>query len=80
MFTLAIKADDNVKSYYEKSSSHHEGDSGIDIYAPETITINPGETKIVSMGIKCEMLKEYPLGSIHFGQAENVSCFIQLLS
>lgn len=34
------------------------GDAGMDVYAVEDITINPGETKIIPTGIKCAL----PLG------------------
>jgi dUTP pyrophosphatase len=41
---------------YEKHCSHYSGDVGVDIYCPEEITINPGQTKWVDMGINCEMV------------------------
>lgn len=39
----------------------HETDAGLDIYAREEITINPGETVIVPTGIKCAIPEGYAL-------------------
>lgn len=36
-----------------------EGDAGMDLYAPDEYTINPGETKIIPTGIKCALPKGY---------------------
>ena len=38
-----------------------EGDAGLDIFAREEITINPGETKIISTGIKVAIPDGYAL-------------------
>jgi dUTP pyrophosphatase len=58
MSTLYIKASDSVRVFYEDHSTFHEGDSGLDIFFPEDVTINPGEVKKVSLGISCEMVEE----------------------
>lgn len=39
----------------------HKTDAGLDIYAREEITINPGETIIVPTGIKCAIPEGYAL-------------------
>lgn len=39
----------------------HETDAGLDIYAREEITINPGETIIIPTGIKCAIPKGYAI-------------------
>lgn len=39
----------------------HETDAGLDIYAREEITINPGETIIIPTGIKCAIPEGYAL-------------------
>ena len=39
----------------------HKTDAGVDIYAREEITINPGETIIVPTGIKCAIPEGYAL-------------------
>jgi len=41
---------------YKNHCSHYSGDVGLDVYSPEEITINPGETEWVDMGINCEMV------------------------
>lgn len=37
----------------------HEGDSGFDLFANETISLKPGERKLVSTGIKIEIPKGF---------------------
>lgn len=39
----------------------HETDAGMDIYATEDITINPGETKLIPTGLKCALPRGYEL-------------------
>ena len=39
----------------------HETDAGLDIYAREEITINPGETKIIDTGIKTAIPEGYAI-------------------
>ena len=39
----------------------HKTDAGVDIYAREEITINPGETIIIPTGIKCAIPEGYAL-------------------
>lgn len=56
MKELLIKASDNVKEFYENCSYKYEGDCGIDLFTPEDVTFIPGETKFVSMDIKCCMI------------------------
>ena len=38
-----------------------QGDAGLDIYAQEEITVNPGETKIISTGIKVAIPEGYAI-------------------
>lgn len=38
-----------------------QGDAGLDIYAREEITVNPGETKIISTGIKVAIPEGYAI-------------------
>lgn len=45
---------DNVKQLYINHSTYHEGDSGLDLFVIENIIIQPGETKLVDTGIKCQ--------------------------
>lgn len=39
----------------------HESDAGLDVYALEDITIAPGETKLIPLGIKCALPLGYEL-------------------
>jgi dUTP pyrophosphatase len=55
---LYIKADDSVKIFYTEHSIFHEGDSGLDLFFPEDVVINPGEVKKVDLGISCEMIED----------------------
>mgnify|MGYP001244079843 CR=1 FL=1 len=43
-----------VEELYNSHTTFHEGDSGLDLFFIETINIEPGETKLVSLGIRCE--------------------------
>jgi dUTP pyrophosphatase len=38
--------------FYTSHKTHHEGDSGFDLFFPEDIVILPGESKIVDLQIK----------------------------
>jgi len=37
----------------------HDGDAGVDLYSSEDYVLKPGETKLISSGIKIEVPKEY---------------------
>ena len=57
MTTLLIKPiNDNVKQLYINHKHYHEGDSGLDLYIPEDEEIICGQTKIIDLGIQCEMI------------------------
>lgn len=45
---------DSVYNQYTYHSTYHEGDSGLDLFFNEDITLEPRETKIISLGIRCE--------------------------
>lgn len=45
---------DSVYNQYTNHSTYHEGDSGLDLFFNEDITLEPRETKIISLGIRCE--------------------------
>ena len=61
-FKLNIKPDnDNILEYYVTHKHFHEGDSGIDLFCPEEMTIQPGETATINFGIKCEANSGYYL-------------------
>ena len=45
---------DSVYNQYTNHSTYHEGDSGLDLFFNEDITLESKETKIISLGIRCE--------------------------
>lgn len=42
---------------YKNHKAAYEGDAGIDLFFPESIDIEPGETRLIDMKIKCEMVE-----------------------
>ena len=69
---LLLKPDVSVSSLYIDHEHYHDGDSGIDLYCPETVTIMPGTLHKIDMKIQCEMISNqknvsyylYPRSSI----------------
>jgi len=56
-FTLYIKTtNDKLKSQYSEKKVSYKGDSGIDLFTPEEVTFLPGETKMINLQIKCQMV------------------------
>ncbi len=52
---LLIKTLNDVATRMYGSHGHfHNGDAGLDLYILEDITFNPGETKLIKLGISCE--------------------------
>ena len=52
---LLIKALNNESNEMYSSHGHfHDGDAGLDLYVLEDIEFNPGETKLIKLGISCE--------------------------
>lgn len=56
MFLKILPLNDNVKIMYSDHGNFNAGDSGLDLFCPETITINPGKTVCIDLQIKCEAL------------------------
>jgi len=54
MYLLIKPLTDYVKTLYNNHEHFHAGDSGIDLFNPETITVEPGETKCIDLMIQCE--------------------------
>jgi dUTP pyrophosphatase len=44
----------DIDQLYTDHSTYHEGDSGLDLFFIEDLNIGPYETKLISLGIKCE--------------------------
>ena len=56
---LLIKTENPVLiTVYSNHQHYNPGDSGLDLFCPETITINPGETVKINLQIKCEALSD----------------------
>ena len=52
---LKIKPlNETAREVYSDHGHFHEGDAGLDLYVLEDITIEPGETKAIKLGIACE--------------------------
>lgn len=69
MFLKIVPLNDNVKVMYSTHGTFNQGDCGLDLFCPETITINPGESVCIDLQIKCEALKE-------IGSNDNVSYYM----
>lgn len=46
---------DDIKDIYKNHSTFHEGDSGLDVFIITNETIEPGETKLIGLGIHCQL-------------------------
>ena len=56
---LLIKPTNEIaKKFYINHQTYHDGDSGLDLFILEDITISLGQTLFVDLGIQCEMLEE----------------------
>ena len=52
---LLIKAhNETAREFYADHGHFHDGDAGLDLYVLEDITFDPGETKLIKLGISCE--------------------------
>ena len=47
-----------TEALYSNHQHYNPGDSGIDLFTPETITVQPGETVKINLQIKCEALHD----------------------
>ena len=47
---------EDVKQMYESHGTFHEGDSGLDLFCPREITVEPGQTVFVDLDVRCEAL------------------------
>jgi len=52
---LYIKVlNDKARNFYENHGHFHQGDAGLDLYVLENVIFEPGETKLVKLGISCQ--------------------------
>ena len=59
-YKLLIKpVNTSVAEFYVNHNTYNEGDSGLDLFVPEDITIACGETKFIDLQIKCEMVNTF---------------------
>ena len=62
---LLIKTEnDTLKTMYTNNQFYNPGDSGLDLFCPETVTIQPGETYKINLQINCEALSD--LGNVSY--------------
>ena len=55
---LLIKTENPVlTTLYSDHQFYNPGDSGLDLFCPETITIQPGESTKINLQIKCEAIE-----------------------
>ena len=56
---LLIKTlNESARLFYENHGHFHDGDAGLDLYILEDVSFNPGETKLIKLGISCECVNE----------------------
>ena len=71
MFFKIKPLNDNMKVMYSSHGTFNQGDSGLDLFCPETITINPGETVCIDLLIQCEAF-----GGLMGDNSNNVSYYM----
>jgi dUTP pyrophosphatase len=49
---------DDVKELYKNHSTYHAGDSGLDLFIIQDEVIPAGQTKIIDLGISCQLRKQ----------------------
>lgn len=54
-----IALNDDIKYLYETHPYYHKGDSGLDLYTPENITLAPGDTAVLNFDIKIVTNEKY---------------------
>jgi dUTP pyrophosphatase len=55
---LIKPVNNDVKELYKNHSTYHEGDSGLDLFIIQDEVIPAGQTKIVDLGICCQLRKQ----------------------
>ena len=52
---LLIKTlNEEADKFYKNHGHFHQGDAGLDLYVLEDMIFEPGETKLIKLGISCE--------------------------
>ena len=52
-FLLKVASSEN-NILYTNHDIYHTGDAGLDLFIIEDTTINPGETKLIDLGVQCQ--------------------------
>lgn len=53
--TFLLKIEDSINSeLYKNHDTYHKGDAGLDLFITEDYTIQPNETVLVNMGVRCQ--------------------------
>jgi dUTP pyrophosphatase len=55
---LLKPVNDDVKQLYKDHATYHAGDSGLDLYIIKDEVIPAGQTKIIDLGICCQLRKQ----------------------
>lgn len=77
MYILYIKAlNEEIKQIYQIHSTYHEGDAGLDLFVPESITIPAWSTMFINHQIQCEMIRKMPNPSFR-GTLSNIKIKIK---
>ncbi len=53
---LFIKPEEEVQEFYKNHTSAYKGDCGIDLFFPKDVTVPGRSTKLIDLGISCEMI------------------------
>lgn len=53
-FLIRCKTE-HLREMYKSHVTYHEGDSGVDLFIANDSIIGPGETKLVELGIQCQL-------------------------
>jgi dUTP pyrophosphatase len=58
-----VCCNETTEKLYTNHETFHEGDSGLDLFFPECVVIQKGETKLVPLGIKAAAFDENGINS-----------------
>ena len=53
-FLIRCKTEE-IRKMYNNHTTYHKGDSGLDVFIAKDTIIEPGETKLVDLGIQCQL-------------------------
>jgi dUTP pyrophosphatase len=49
---------DNIMMFYKNHTHYKVGDSGLDLFFPERVEVDPHTTKFIDLGIQCEAMND----------------------